>query len=196
MADNRNDFKEEVLQKENTKKNKEVMSNFKKEIYSLLETTTAHALPNIVRSESYFIKLVWLLLFLGFFSYSIYSLIIMVSDFLEYNVLIKYELRQQFDDLEFPTVTICPLSPYDFANTTQLKTVLDLLKKTTTDPGKYFLASNNQTLCSSSLKQAQRIQQTITDFGSYSLTLDKLILSCQYNDRPCNQTQTHYSVNN
>jgi hypothetical protein len=65
----------------------------------------------VIRSQSKPQKLIWLLLFLGFLSYAMYTTVLVVLNFLEYGVLIKYEIIQDFENLRFPTVQFCSLNP-------------------------------------------------------------------------------------
>jgi len=41
--------------------------------YTCFAETTAHGLPNIVKNDSWFLKVTWLILFLGGLGYCIYS---------------------------------------------------------------------------------------------------------------------------
>jgi hypothetical protein len=97
---------------------KEVIKNELKELFL---TTTVHAIPNIMRSKSYVLKAIWLVLFVSCLSFCVYSTIGAIADYLQYNVLLKLEKKQRFTDLPFPMVTICNLDTVDFSNKTNLE---------------------------------------------------------------------------
>ena len=77
--------------------------------YVLTETalnTTAHAIPNIIRSKLLVLKLLWfisLLISSGGCAYLMYRTI---ASYLEFEVVTKISINREIPSL-FPTVTIC-----------------------------------------------------------------------------------------
>ncbi|XP_038073614.1 degenerin unc-8-like [Patiria miniata] len=77
---------------------------------TLLETSSAHGLPNIHRSKSQIGKAAWTLLFFGGVTLLIIQVCILFSTFLEFGYSVSLDVR--FDrSLDFPAVTVCNINP-------------------------------------------------------------------------------------
>ena len=76
----------------------------KNEIKESLLNTTAHGLPQIVRNQSIFLKIIWLILFLASSAYCSYLIVTSFKSYFEYNVITQIDT---FIDIpsKFPTVT-------------------------------------------------------------------------------------------
>lgn len=72
------------------------------------ETSTAHAIPNIARSDILLIKIIWLCCFIASTSYCIYSVITQLQSFLTYSTFISTQVIQEIPTY-FPAITICNL---------------------------------------------------------------------------------------
>jgi hypothetical protein len=78
----------------------------KEEAIKPIESWTTHGLPNVIRSKHIFVKIIWVILFLGALGVSIYFLYKTLSDYLEFKV--TTEVRSiNVDELDFPVITIC-----------------------------------------------------------------------------------------
>ena len=102
---------------------------FKSELTRLLENSTWQGVPNILRAQNTLLRLVWSLAFLLAFAYSVYSIVIMLINYLDFNVLITFQSVQRFDAVEFPAVTICNQNGVDYSSRSNLDKMLSLLQK-------------------------------------------------------------------
>jgi acid-sensing ion channel 5 len=184
------------MKKPDTNKNtsKQLME-FRKGCVELLKVTTCHGLPNLARTDSWFMRFAWLLVFSLCLIYSIQVTVVTLLNFAKFNVLIKYELVQEFSNFEMPTVSFCSLNPFDFSNRTYLTAAHSFLAKNY--PGEFFYTENNHTLCMKEMKDSSypNWQQTLPKYG---MALDKMIISCTFNGQLCNLTsnfvQNNFSV--
>ena len=78
----------------------------KEKIRDLGESTTSHAIPNIVRSNSKLIRIMWLLFFMGALTYSLYTIVNSIMLYLQYNANIQIDIKR-VTITDFPAVTIC-----------------------------------------------------------------------------------------
>ena len=79
-------------------------------ILNLIETSTSHGLPNIVRSSRISMKILWTVCFLAAFGVCIWMIQQSVSDFLSYETVSKIEVITEASPV-FPTVSICNVNP-------------------------------------------------------------------------------------
>ena len=168
----------------------------KTEFFNLLETTSCHGIPNAVRGKHLLQKIVWILIFLSFLVYSIYMVISLFLDFLEFNVLVRYQITQNFENLVFPAVTICNVLPFDFSNKTNLNSIYNYFAKTSS-PDTYFYTADKLTLCSTAdpVEILSRYPE-VKNAYAYSMSKEKMIISCFYNGVRClseDWTEVHSS---
>ena len=81
-------------------------SKIKHVIKETAEFSTSHGIPNIVRSQSYFLKIMWLLCFLvssGGCAYLVYR---SISNYLEFEVVTKINVLSEVPS-PFPSISIC-----------------------------------------------------------------------------------------
>ena len=169
----------------------------KEDFFSLLETTSCHGIPNIVRGKHLPQKIVWVLIFLAFLAYSIYSVISLVLNYLEFNVLVQYQITQNFENLVFPAITICNIVPFDFSNKTNLNLLYTNLAKTS-PADTYFYTSDNLTLCSTvnSIEIISKYPE-YKNIYAYSMSTEKMIISCYYHGEKClSEDWTEYHSTN
>jgi hypothetical protein len=102
--------------------------SFKEKLLIKFETwckkTTLHAVVHIIESSNWFLRIMWLLLFLGGFAYCLYVLIQTFTQYFNYRVSVSIE-RIQETPVKFPAVTICNLNTfnndaYDYFNKNNL----------------------------------------------------------------------------
>ena len=75
------------------------------------ESVTLHGFPRIFTSKQKYVKLIWLLAFLGSFGGLIYVIQLRVKNFYKYEVFIRTETRVK-KPLPFPAVTVCNTNRY------------------------------------------------------------------------------------
>ena len=155
-----------------------------KRISDLVETSSIHGLPNIVRTRRILIKIIWSLAFLASFSYAIISIINVVDDYLSYSVVVKMELVQDYNQ-EFPQVTVCNNNPVDFSNGEAVRTIERFMNNITSTTDNYF-SFKNQTISSSDSACDPSLRQLLQrSFYQFNFTLDKMLIKCLYDEKPC-----------
>ena len=155
-------------------------------ILDLVEASSIHGLPNIARTQSILIKIIWSLAFLASLSYAIISIVNVINDYLSYSVVVNMELVQDYNQ-EFPQVTICNNNPIDFSNDEAVRTIERFLNNITSTSDNYFsfknqTISNSDSACNPSLRQL--LQRS---FYQFNFTLDKMLIKCLYDDKPCSK---------
>jgi hypothetical protein len=158
-------------------------TNFKR-IVDLVEASSIHGLPNIARTPSILIKIIWSLAFLASFSYAIISIFNVINDYLSYSVVVNMELVQDYSQ-EFPQVTLCNNNPVDFSNDEAVRTIERFLSNITNTSDNYFsfksqTITNSEPACDPSLRQL--LQRS---FYQFNFTLDKMLIKCLYDEKPC-----------
>ncbi len=86
--------------------NKEKLQKIKEKTSSLLEVSTAHGLPNIVRAKNVTILIMWSIVTFVSTCACFYFVIDNILDFLKYNTVTTFqEVYEQ--QSQFPTISIC-----------------------------------------------------------------------------------------
>jgi hypothetical protein len=112
----------------------------------------------------------------------------MTLTFAEFHVLIKYEQKQEFGTLVFPSIAICNMNPFDFSNKSNLEQVFKYYNSTY-NAGSYFYINDNTSLCTDDPKEiAVADHSNFDDLSLYSFSLEKMVINCLYNNEPCNLT--------
>ena len=166
-----------------------------------LETTSFHAIPNIIRTKSLIVKIAWILLLIG--SCSLCSIVILksVSGYLEYEVTTRTRFYKN-EYLEFPGVTICNFDP--FVSNFSIKYLAHFLRNNR-NISNYFKI-NNQTYIDDlqlvndvirksknndflyfSLDQASRENSSLRNKLGYDF--DEMFLSCKFKSENCNKNE-------
>ena len=91
------------------------MKRFKKlnfsSIKETLESSSIHSIPNIIRNENYFIKILWLLCLIGSSSGCFWFILKSLNEFFEHDVISRIDIKH-VSKLIFPIITICNLNLY------------------------------------------------------------------------------------
>ena len=82
-----------------------------------LENFSFHAIPNILRTEFLFLKLIWLIFFVIAACYSAYLIREAMVSYLAFEVVNTIEVKK-LEEIEFPTVTICNTNSWNFESKT------------------------------------------------------------------------------
>lgn len=85
------------------------------------ETTTAHGLPNIARTQNRILQVFWLICFLGSSAYCIYTIVAVVQDYLSYPVVSNMNIVNELPT-EFPTIMLVSVTLISI----HLKTLFEL----------------------------------------------------------------------
>ena len=159
-------------------------------IAQLLESSTSHGLPNIVRSNRPSIKILWAICFVASVSVCSYMVFLSVSQYLEYGVVTKSELLAETKST-FPTVSICDLDPLPstYAQSFVYATVASITQEQTLLNAKIdligdFILENKIALFKASIKDTG---QDIGDENRKKLgfSLSESIKLCLFNQIKC-----------
>uniref|UniRef100_A0A914ELU5 Degenerin n=1 Tax=Acrobeloides nanus TaxID=290746 RepID=A0A914ELU5_9BILA len=90
------------------------------------EQTSAHAIPRAYNSRSCFKKILWLLLFFICFSAFSFQAVLIIQRFLRNDIIVGVEMK--FENIPFPSVTVCNLNPYKNSLARTLGPVQDTLQ--------------------------------------------------------------------
>ena len=186
---NNNDI---TYQIESTNKNmeKDEKLSLKRKIKSIfvdwLQSSTSHGIPNIVRLDNNFLKIIWIICYLASVSYCIYNIFQIIQSYLNLDVIINQHVIYD-SPIEFPAVTVCNLNPFDRRNAKEyinmvlsnnnISYVSDV-KKIDINPK----IVNN--LIKSSIQNDFNL--TMQQKRKLGFELDYMLLTCFFNDKPCN----------
>jgi hypothetical protein len=92
------------------KSNEQALLLFRNKFLELVETSTSHGLPNIVRTKRLSIKILWTICLLTAIAGCSYMVFESISDYCGYDVVTKIEKITELKS-RFPTVSICKRDP-------------------------------------------------------------------------------------
>ncbi|CAF0708689.1 unnamed protein product [Brachionus calyciflorus] len=171
-----------------TKKPKHARKLIKEKLLYWSSNTTSHGIPNIVRLDSKVLKITWLICFLASLGYCIYTIGIIIQDFLQFDVLINQQVVTD-SPIEFPAVTVCNLNPFDRRNAQAYidKTLEKNKISYVNDINKIDINPKLvNTLIKSSIKGDSNLtSKSIENIGFH---IDYMLLTCYFNDVPCNNS--------
>ena len=158
--------------------------NLKSIIIQAISDSTAHGLPNIIKSEKLFLKIFWIIIFILSSSYAINFILDSVNAYLSYESVTKIEVTKDLPS-QFPAVSICNINPFTtkfakeytrnisigFTDKNDSLIINRLYKKT-------FLQSN---IMSSQLNDEQR--------RSFSLKINESLIDCVFSFTPCSRNE-------
>ncbi len=85
---------------------KNTLKEIKSSIIDCLQSLTTHGIPNLFRSKSIFLKIIWFFLVIISFSASIYFIIQTLLEYTQFNVNTEVRLIDT-DEIDFPSLVIC-----------------------------------------------------------------------------------------
>lgn len=150
--------------------------------------STAHGIPNIFRLESRLLKIIWILCFLASFAYCSYTIVNIVVVYLEYGVLINQEVVSEAP-VDFPAVTVCNLNAFDKRNAqTYINQVL--AKNNISYVSDINRIDIPPTKVNNLIKASIIGNKSFTDddIKSMGFSIDYMLLTCYFNNVPCNQS--------
>ncbi|RNA25225.1 acid-sensing ion channel 1-like isoform X1 [Brachionus plicatilis] len=149
--------------------------SYTQKLREIVESSTIHGIPNVLRSKNKFLRYFWTVAFLVFFSYCMYSVVLIIFTYLQFNVIVRMQIVQTYN-AEFPAVTFCNINPYDFTIGENLKNVTKLLNES------FLYAENfNSKRCDTQMNNVLNVELP----NLHGFSLDKLLISCQYDGKPC-----------
>lgn len=144
-------------------------------IKEIAESSTIHGIPNALRTKNTAIRFFWLIAFLASFSYCMYSVVLIIINFLQFNVIVRMQIVQTYN-AEFPAITFCNINPYDFTIGENLKNVTKLINES-------FLYADNFNSKSCDIQMTNVLNNELPNLQGFSL--NKMLISCQYDGKPC-----------
>ena len=160
-------------------------SQIKNILLEVVLSSSAHGLPNIFKSKTIFLKIIWTLFFLFFFCYCSISIIRTINSYLNWEFVTKIEVIREIPT-EFPAVTICNLNIY---GTEFAKNIVDNIVK---EKKNNLSFSNISEAFYNSDQVFFLFQQTVmsTNFTdenrkNLSLPLEDFLIHCRYGFEIC-----------
>ena len=177
-------------------------NNIGNRLLEIIERTTFHAIPNIFKTKSYFVKLVWA----TFLVLSVYCCILniktLVDTFLSNPINTKVELLKSHE-IEFPTVTFCNLQICGFEDYTYKKYLekykIDERLKFGTDQSEVIDEKLKKNKTKTSFFSAKEIflrqyneKELIKLLGPDENLIKKMLINCEFNGEKCNDNDFDY----
>lgn len=83
-------------------------ASLKAKLSSIASESNVHGVSRIISDRPIYLRLLWLLAFLGLFGFGFYQVSSIFSTFLQYPT--KTDVKVKFDALPFPAITICNMN--------------------------------------------------------------------------------------
>ena len=93
------------------KNNKSMKQKIIEATKETLESSSIHAIPNMVRTKYITLKIIWIFFFLGSIGVCGWYLFQAISGYLEYETVTKFQVNN-INELPFPVVSICDLKSF------------------------------------------------------------------------------------
>jgi hypothetical protein len=181
----------QVLEALNKIKNLKIKNNFKNrkllirnKLIQLIENSTSHGLPNIMKTNRISIKILWIIFLLIAIGACSYMIAKTISEYLQYEVVAYSEVITELSS-EFPAITLCDTNPLTTKTAEQYVEELlnnDNFTDVDLDARRYIdilsVYAYQANLNAFSFENA--------DFQkSLGLNLTEVFLNCHYNDIEC-----------
>ena len=171
----------------------------KKNLKSRWTGSTIHGFHNIPMAKYRLTKLIWVLIFLISLVFFIYSSIINIQSYFEYNVVISSKIIHQ-SSIEFPTVSLCNLKMFA-KNNTMLNEIVSILNQTKLNRNR---AATRKTMEDN--EKMRRLQYLIKSYASgpnlttperksFGLSIEEMLVSCYFNGMPCYDEEFEWFYN-
>lgn len=157
-------------------------------IVSKSKRTSIHAIPGFTRSSSKIVNIIWILAFLLSTSYCCISIINIISSYFSYDVLITMEVVDRVP-VDFPAVTVCNLNPFDRRYAERyINRVLD--ENDLSHVNNISLIDLTPVKIKYLVRSAMASDHNLTesDRRSFGYDIDYMLLTCFFNDKPCNSS--------
>jgi hypothetical protein len=170
-----------------------VKSKIKSYLTEAALSTTTHGIDKIVMTKRNFLKLAWILLFLGSIAACSYFIANTVIEYLDYEVVTKIQVIYEVPQL-FPTVSICNLNIFNNKQSIEFAKKI-LSENNITDPFNHSFVGFHMTpplvgilvknLVAANFRNPNLTQDAIQHLG---INYDEFIISCTFNIEPCNSS--------
>ncbi len=94
-----------------SQEDKDLKEKLKEPLHKLVNDSTSHGIPRIIKSKTWCIRLMWIMCFLSSLIYCGYIIKITVTDYLDYDFITSIEKYNEIPAM-FPTVTLCNINEF------------------------------------------------------------------------------------
>ncbi|RNA20730.1 FMRFamide-activated amiloride-sensitive sodium channel isoform X1, partial [Brachionus plicatilis] len=184
-------------EKQKKREEHEVQELLKKCVKEWCENTSSHGFSNMIRTDSWIIRIVWIILVLLFIGYCSFTVVSIILDYFKYEVVVSYKIVSDSPS-PFPAITICNLNPFDYGTDEYTGTYLqNALINNSINP--YIKLSTNDTAIlkvdeiRSIIKAHATADKNLTsdDLKKKGFTIDTMLISCFYNNEECSLEKFH-----
>jgi len=151
---------------------KNINLKIKETIKSIVEDSTIHGIPRLVKPNSWISKIAWMLFFIASISYCIYLILTAIFVYLQYNTVTSIETITDMP-ADFPVITICNLNQFQTNNSFQIVKKYSEMK--------FFLP--NLRLNAAVMNEFSSLNDSFKKSFTYSLK--ESLISCSINMMPC-----------
>ncbi|CAF1056474.1 unnamed protein product [Brachionus calyciflorus] len=194
-----NEKKEKFFEKtaeEKKKEHEEALNKLLKDcVREWCENTTSHGFANMVRTDSWIIRIIWLILVIIFMGYCIYTVVQIILTYFSFSVVVSYQVLSDSPS-PFPAVTICNLNPFDVATENTTGAYINYALKANSITPNISISGEEKGItlvqqAASILRAYATADRNLTDEDRKSLgfTMDTMLVSCFYNHEECNTTE-------
>jgi amiloride-sensitive sodium channel subunit alpha/amiloride-sensitive sodium channel subunit gamma len=177
------------LDPNSAKKELNLQGKIKEDFKEWLSSSTSHGLPNIARTDSKILRLLWTVSFLASTAACAYLLYLSVIGYLNFDVVTKISVYDEVPS-QFPTVTICNSYPFGSDNSTPFLEEKFKIFFGTSDLN-LILANfeSNYFLFVKYLIWISAADPSLSDDfkKSLGLTIDDMLISCQFSGYKCSK---------
>ncbi|CAF0735692.1 unnamed protein product [Brachionus calyciflorus] len=158
---------------------------------NICSNTTAHAIPNIARSEIKIVTILWVFLLLGGTGATIYYVYDALTNFFSYPSSVNIDFMQlQLED--FPAVTFCNLNPFDSSSVSVKKYLEQSLEKNGLSS---VIKGDESKSAIYQVNTAMKVLRANSMFDSkfnkslipkeLNFNLESMMISCSFNGQTC-----------
>ncbi len=154
------------------------VNKIKNKLETLLSNSTIHAIPNIIRTDNHFVKVVWLVFFLISTGFCLFFIVNSILEYYEYNTNSKTETIFE-NSTEFPEVIICNLNmftteyAFDFIKRIASENEIDIFNQSND-------LTNFKLIARSSVKKMPKELQS-----KMSFPISEILVKCSFNYFEC-----------
>ena len=183
-----NDF--EFALKQKKKWSKETRLKIAKKIKDLLEGSTSHGIPNIMRTTRVSIKILWTICFVAAVCVCSIMVFKSVNDYFDYETISKIEYITEIPT-KFPTFSFCNINPFTTAESESF--LLQILESIDYNKSIQYTDYNLEASNLSYAFYNGLISSFSPDYGDekrkkLGYNLSSTLISCSFNGESCNET--------
>jgi hypothetical protein len=152
--------------------------------------STSHGIPNIVRSQMFFLKVLWFIMLVASSGGCLYLVLKAIASYLDYDVVTKISVNAEIPAL-FPVITICNMNP--ISNEKALKYSKNILNENNITSDDLYIVYYGylRYYVPMTANHPNQTDETRKLLGS---PLQEMILSCSFNLKDCIEDwQWHYN---